>query len=65
MVAALEVALDVCSAIGFAHAQKVLHRDLRPANILLTREGLAKVTDFGTSRMLHTQDLFAHDRRQP
>lgn len=59
---ALEVALDVCGAIGFAHAQKVLHRDLRPANILLTREGLAKVTDFGTSRVLHTQDLFARTR---
>src|SRR5512145_2062841 len=44
---ALEIALDVASAIGFAHSHKVLHRDLRPANILLTATGLAKVTDFG------------------
>jgi len=59
---ALEIALDVASAIGFAHTHKVLHRDLRPANILLTSTGLAKVTDFGTSRLLATQDLFARTR---
>lgn len=59
---ALEIALDVASAIGFAHTHKVLHRDLRPANILLTATGLAKVTDFGTSRLLATQDLFARTR---
>jgi len=60
---ALEIALDVCSAIGFAHSHQVLHRDLRPANILLTREGVAKVTDFGTSRFLELQkDSFARTR---
>lgn len=60
---ALEIAIDVCSAIGFAHAHQVLHRDLRPANILITREGLAKVTDFGTSRFLELQkDGFARTR---
>lgn len=60
---ALEIALDVCAAIGFAHAHQVLHRDLRPANILITREGVAKVTDFGTSRFLEMQkDGFARTR---
>lgn len=60
---ALEIAIDVCSAIGFAHAHQVLHRDLRPANILITREGVAKVTDFGTSRFLELQkDGFARTR---
>ncbi len=59
---ALEIALDVAAAIGFAHSHKILHRDLRPANILLTSSGLAKVTDFGTSRILATQDLFARTR---
>jgi serine/threonine-protein kinase len=60
---ALEIALDVCSAISFAHSNQVLHRDLRPANILLTRDGLAKVTDFGTSRILELQkDGFARTR---
>lgn len=60
---ALEIAIDVCSAIGFAHSHQVLHRDLRPANILLTREGVAKVTDFGTSRFLELQkEGFARTR---
>lgn len=59
---ALEIAIDVAAAIGFAHSHKIIHRDLRPANILLTSTGLAKVTDFGTSRLLATQDLFARTR---
>jgi len=60
---ALEIAIDVCSAIGFAHGHQVLHRDLRPANILITREGVAKVTDFGTSRFLELQkEGFARTR---
>jgi serine/threonine-protein kinase len=60
---ALEIAMDVCAAIGFAHAHQVIHRDLRPANILLTQKGVAKVTDFGTSRILEMQrDGFARTR---
>lgn len=60
---ALEIAMDVAAAIGFAHAHQVIHRDLRPANILLSREGVAKVTDFGTSRILEMQrDGFARTR---
>jgi serine/threonine-protein kinase len=60
---ALEIAVDVCTAIGFAHAHQVIHRDLRPANILLNREGVAKVTDFGTSRFLELQrEGFARTR---
>ena len=60
---ALEIAIDVCQAIGFAHVHQVIHRDLRPANILLTREGVAKVTDFGTSRFLELQkEGFARTR---
>jgi serine/threonine protein kinase len=60
---ALEIAIDVCSAIGFAHSHQVIHRDLRPANILLTRDGVAKVTDFGTSRILELQkESFARTR---
>ncbi|MBS1766339.1 MAG: serine/threonine protein kinase [Acidobacteria bacterium] len=56
-VRALEIAMDVASAITFAHSHQILHRDLRPANILLTKEGVAKVTDFGTSRVLEMQHV--------
>ncbi len=54
---ALEIGIDVCSAIAFAHGHQILHRDLRPANILVNREGVAKVTDFGTSRVLEMQHV--------
>jgi serine/threonine-protein kinase len=60
---ALDVSIGVCSAIVFAHSHQVLHRDLRPANILMTNDGFPKVTDFGTSRVLELQmESFARTR---
>jgi serine/threonine-protein kinase len=54
---ALDFACQICNAVDHAHRQGVLHRDLRPSNVLVTRQGLAKVADFGTSRLL---ELAAH-----
>lgn len=54
---ALDYACQICNAVDHAHAQGVIHRDLRPANVLVTDTDVAKVADFGTSRFL---EIAAH-----
>ncbi len=44
---AAEVAADVAAALGYAHRHGVIHRDVKPGNILITPQGQVKVTDFG------------------
>ncbi len=45
------VIADVAEALRFAHANGVLHLDIKPENVLVTRDGLAKVADFGVARL--------------
>jgi tRNA A-37 threonylcarbamoyl transferase component Bud32 len=47
----LAVIRDVLEGLAFAHAQRVIHRDVKPANILLSRDGRAKIADFGIARL--------------
>lgn len=54
---ALDYTCQICNAVDHAHAQGIIHRDLRPANVLVSESGLVKVADFGTSRFL---ELAAH-----
>ncbi len=54
---ALDFTCQICNAVDHAHGQGVIHRDLRPANVLVTENDMLKVADFGTSRFL---EIAAH-----
>ncbi len=47
---AVNIGIQICSAIEQAHKNFIVHRDIKPHNILITKEGIAKVTDFGIAR---------------
>jgi serine/threonine-protein kinase len=51
-----QVCAQVASALSYAHRQGVVHRDVKPGNILLTSDGQVKVTDFGIAQAISTED---------
>jgi serine/threonine protein kinase/beta-lactam-binding protein with PASTA domain len=48
----IEVMADVCAALDFSHRHNIIHRDVKPANIMINRAGAVKVMDFGIARAL-------------
>jgi beta-lactam-binding protein with PASTA domain/predicted Ser/Thr protein kinase len=49
---ALEMIADICAALEFSHRHGIIHRDIKPGNVMLTQNGQVKVMDFGIARAL-------------
>lgn len=53
----VDIAIQICRALEHAHAKNVIHRDIKPHNILITDDGVVKVTDFGIARAVSSATL--------
>jgi serine/threonine-protein kinase len=62
VVEAVAYAIEIGRALSAAHAERLVHRDVKPQNVLIDQEGRAKVTDFGIARSLEAHGLTATGR---
>ncbi len=53
---ALRIAYQICAGVGEAHTAGIVHCDLKPQNILITRDGVVKVADFGIARAFQSRE---------
>ena len=54
---AIDFAAQICNGLAYAHRQGLLHRDIKPANILVAKDDVVKISDFGIARAVTTQTV--------
>ncbi len=54
---AIDYAAQICNGLAYAHRQGLLHRDIKPANILVTKDDVVKISDFGIARAISNQTM--------
>lgn len=53
----ISIAIQMCTGIGAAHAAGIIHRDIKPQNIIISRDGKVKVTDFGIAKAVTSNTI--------
>lgn len=53
----ISIAIQMCTGIGAAHAANIIHRDIKPQNVIISRDGKVKVTDFGIAKAVTSNTI--------